>query len=270
MTRKSLHFATILGMSFKFDELLEICLRLNSVPSSGREAYANSLKRSMKAATKEGIIDTIILELQDEGGSEINDCVHTFAFDLSGSVDGSMDLECVEYSFHHDTWRRVIMSLLLDSYIQDIHRQAAMAIEARVPDNDRRDYRTKVKLFSHWKGSDDTINAGKVALDVGRSFSFLGMNSNSAQVYGEAINMWKRHDPPEGEERLAGFSPLIIESLDEENLVTLIKLQTNLGQSLGSAYTSNDSQKESTKAFKNALTVGHRKHFEYFRKQTEL
>ena len=74
MTRKSLHFATILGMSFKFDELLEICLRLNSVPSSGREAYANSLKRSMKAATKEGIIDTIILELQDEGGSEINDC----------------------------------------------------------------------------------------------------------------------------------------------------------------------------------------------------
>jgi len=144
-----------------------------------------------------------------------------------------------------------------------------MASEARVPDNDRRDNRTKVKLFSHWKGSDDTINAGKVALNVGMSFKLLGMNS--AQVYGEAINMWKRHDPPEGEGRIAGFSPLIFESLDEENLVTLVKLQTVLGQALVSVFTrSNDSQKESTEAFKNALTEGHSNHFEHFRTQTEL
>jgi len=270
MTRMSLHFAAILGMSFKFDELLEVSLRINSIPSSGSEAYANSLKSSMKAATKEGIIDTTIGELEDDGGSEINDSVRSVTVDLSGSVDGSIDLECVVYSFHHDTWRRVIISLLLDSYIQDIHRQAAMAIEARVPDNDMRDYRTKVKLFSHWKGSDDTINAGKVALDVGMSFKLLGMNSNSAQVYGEAINMWKRHDPPKGEERIAGFSPLIFDSLDEENLVTLVKLQTVLGQALGSDFTSSDSQKESTEAFKNALTVGHSNHFEHFRTQTEL
>ena len=47
MTRMSLHFAAILGMSFKFDEMLEVSLRINSNPSSGSEAYKNSLKNSI-------------------------------------------------------------------------------------------------------------------------------------------------------------------------------------------------------------------------------
>jgi len=269
MTRKSLHVAAILGMSFTFDELLEVSLQMNGISSAikEREAYAFLLRESMKAAAQEGILNETIVEVKEE--DEVYKAMYNVMVDTDGST-GSIDdhIENVAYSFHHDTWRRINVSLLLDSYVQDIHRHAAIAIEARIPDNDMRDYRTKVKLFSHWKGSDDTIDAGNVALDLGMNFKLLGMNSQSADVYADTINMWKRHEPPEDEERIAGFSPLVLESLDEENLVTLIKLQIAYGQALGSTYTSSlDSQRAGAQVFKDSLEVGWKMYFRTLWKQ---
>ena len=52
---------------------------------------------------------------------------------------------------------------------------------------------------------------------------------------------------------LAGYAPRVLESLDAPNLVLLIKLQTALGQAVGS--TLNQDKKESAKAFQDALKV---------------
>jgi hypothetical protein len=160
------------------------------------------------------------------------------------------------YSFHHDTWRRVILSLLLDSYLQDIHKHAAIAIEDRIGEEDSQDYATQVKLFRHWKESANTVRAAQVALDIGRNFKLLGMNLHSIQIYQDAIEMWKKHEPQViGMKRIAGFSPQVIESLDEENLVSLVKLQTAMGQAIGSIISRNKA--ESAQAFETALEVSY-------------
>ena len=52
---------------------------------------------------------------------------------------------------------------------------------------------------------------------------------------------------------LTGYAPQVLESLDAPNLVLLIKLQTALGQAVGS--TLNQDKKESAKAFQDALKV---------------
>lgn len=52
---------------------------------------------------------------------------------------------------------------------------------------------------------------------------------------------------------MKGFAPQVLENLDEPNLVLLIKLQTALGQAVGS--TLNQDKKESAQAFQDALEV---------------
>ncbi len=50
---------------------------------------------------------------------------------------------------------------------------------------------------------------------------------------------------------LAGISPDVLDSLDEENLILMIKLLTMFGQALGTAYM----EKRSARAFEDALAV---------------
>ncbi len=51
----------------------------------------------------------------------------------------------------------------------------------------------------------------------------------------------------------SGFSPQLLQSMDAPNLVSLVKLQTALGQALGSIL--NKDKNESAQAFADALTV---------------
>ena len=53
--------------------------------------------------------------------------------------------------------------------------------------------------------------------------------------------------------RIAGFASQVLDSLDEENLVHLVKLQTALGQATGSIY--NAYKKRSAKVFQDTLEV---------------
>lgn len=131
------------------------------------------------------------------GTEKEGDNDNLLSFDDSSLKDNS-------YTFYHDTWRRVIKSLMLDSWIQDIHMHAAMAIETRVPDNAMRDHETKVKIFQHWKGSGNTIRSAVAALDIGKSFKLLGMNRVSISVYEDAIDMWKSSESMEHENMVAG------------------------------------------------------------------
>jgi hypothetical protein len=53
--------------------------------------------------------------------------------------------------------------------------------------------------------------------------------------------------------RIAGFASQVLDSLDEENLVHLVKLQTALGQAVGSIY--QGCLDKSAEAFEHALGV---------------
>ena len=255
MTRKVLQYASIIGMEFSLGDILDLARDILNMDVEDIQDR-NIIGRALRSAVNEGVLHEIV---EDE--DTIGDSIHTLTQYFIGLDDVNTN-SCgedefifgeVRYSFFHDSWRRVIVSLMLDSYVQDIHRHAALAIENRTAGTDIQDYRTKIEVFRHWKGSGDTINAGKEALAIGLFFKNLGMNSHSIRLYEESIAMWKIHDPPEGEEIVAGFSPLVLDALDEANLVTLVKLQTALGQAIGSVYSGDLSP--SALAFKNALDV---------------
>ena len=206
VVRKTLHIAAVLGMTFVLSEILEISEHILCISDDDKEQHALTIRRSLKAALEEGILDENIRDDENDCGSSKGSVVSNMIIDMDDDEELELDwsLKDNSYTFYHDTWRRVIKSLMLDSWIQDIHMHAAMAIETRVPDNDMRDYSTKVKLFQHWKGSANTIRAAKVALDIGKSFKLLGMNRHSIGVYEDAIDIWKRCKPMEGENIVAG------------------------------------------------------------------
>ena len=205
VVRKTLHIAAVLGMTFVLSEILEISEHILCISDDDKEQHALTIRRSLKAALEEGILDENIRDDENDAGASSNaSVVSNMLVDTRSTKKNDDSLLDYSYTFYHDTWRRVIKSLMLDSWIQDIHMHAAMAIETRVPDNDMRDYSTKVKLFQHWKGSANTIRAAKVALDIGKSFKLLGMNRHSIGVYEDAIDIWKRCKPMEGENIVAG------------------------------------------------------------------
>jgi len=213
MARKTLHFAAVLGMTFSFNEILEISEHILSISEEGKEHHRTEVLRALQAAVEEGIIDAIVED--DERVDEAVDAISSMIINLHLEAGGEAEEDAgkqstarfkgnTTYNFYHDTWRRVISSLLLNSRKRDIHKHAAMAIEARFPDEGRRDYRTKVKLFRHWKESENAVNAAKLALDIGQSFKLLGLNLHSISVYEDALDMWKKHDPMEGEDTIGG------------------------------------------------------------------
>ena len=214
VVRKTLHIAAVLGMTFVLSEILEISEHILCISDDDKEQHALTIRRSLKAALEEGILDENIRDDENDAGASSNaSVVSNMLVDTRSTKKNDDSLLDYSYTFYHDTWRRVIKSLMLDSWIQDIHMHAAMAIEIRVPDNDMRDYITKVKLFQHWKGSANTIRAAKVALDIGKSFKLLGMNRHSIGVYEDAIDIWKRRKPMEGEDTVAGKERILCLSL---------------------------------------------------------
>ena len=207
MTRKTLHIAAVLGMTFMFSEILEISEHILSISKDDKEVHALAIKKSLKTALDEGIFDANICENDNDSVSTTNESdLSEMIVDVGNNKESeSPEVEVDEsYAFYHDTWRRVIKSLMLDSWVKDIHMHAAMAIETRIPDNDMRDYSTKVKLFQHWKGSRNTIRSAIIALDIGKDFKDLGMNRHSIQVYEGAIDMWKNAESEEDEDLVAG------------------------------------------------------------------
>ena len=262
MTRKTLQFASILGMSFSFKEIFNLSVEINKPTSDEMDEFISSLKSSINKATDEDILSEIFVE-HDEYDLEDNDNTQqSDTTEVERSIANGEDHSNSEYTFHHDTWRRVIRSLMLDSYMQDIHKHAAIAIEKVYPDEDDRTYRTNIELLNHYKGSEDTLNTAKIALNIGNDFKTLGMLQQSEKIYEGAIELWSKHKAPDATDDIAGFSPLVLKSLNADNLVSLINLMTRLGQALGSYVNSKDAKdslesalKRSVAEFQNALKV---------------
>jgi len=91
----------------------------------------------------------------------------------------------------------------------------------------------------------------ELALNVGKNFMYLGLNLHSIRVFEDALDVWHKDKNSDNDDTVAGFSCQVIESLDESDLISLIKLQTALGQALGTL----DRKKESAQAFEDALEV---------------
>ena len=205
LTRKILQFASVLGSTFDFNEILQLSGLILSIPPKEMRQHSIDIQLALESAVEEGILDET-LETINEGGILTSMLANkqTSQDEMQEKDDCIKDSKYSQYTFHHSSWQRLVLSLLLDSWKCDIHKYAAMAIEAKSHDADSQDYRTKVKLFQHWKKSENSLKSFDLALDIGQSYKMLGLNQHSTSVYGNALEIWKKHKPADGESLIAG------------------------------------------------------------------
>lgn len=260
-TRKILHIASIVGKSFSLMEILGITEHALSIPEEEKKDHAVKLRTSLSLAVEGGILDEGFLSIQvDEEVFRIEN-LYTGAF---SEIDGhqsqckspeTSQIDDLYYVFCHDSWREKILSLLLNSYKRDIHMYIASAIKSSIPDLDASDYRIKLKLFGHLKDGGDTTKAAELALNLGKSFMHLGLNQQSIRVYDEALEIWRKRAESckanSDDRKISGITYELIESLDESDLSSIIKLLTAMGQASGTLHMT----QESSNAFEDALEV---------------
>jgi len=171
-TRKVLHLASVLGHTFKMSDIIGISEQVLSIADNDKMEHTLKIGISLDNAVEEGIIeesvrDTVnVSKVMTRRLSRVSIPSLTVSRRASKTSlpslsdlyreeknDDSLGASKQSYQFCHDTWRQKILSLLLDSYKQDIHRHAASAIESEISDLEEVNYRTKMKLFRHLKES---------------------------------------------------------------------------------------------------------------------
>lgn len=257
-TRKTLQHASILGKTFSAHEISVLLEHVSSTKDT-KLSHTKTVRSSLDISVQDGILDESI----PDGTEDVNVRIENLEIDHIPDNTDEEDSVCRSarlwketiYTFCHDTWRQKILSLMLDSYKKDIHKHAANALKSTIPDIEEADYRTKIKLFTHLKGSGDTCKAATLAMNIGKSFSDLGLNSQSIEVLNLALGMWRKEPKNDDESAdsacVSGISTEIIESLDETELLSVIKLLTALGRAIGTQAKKEDS----LIAFEDALEV---------------
>jgi tetratricopeptide (TPR) repeat protein len=257
-TRKTLQLASILGKTFSANEIYVLLEHASSIMTKDtKSSNTKTVRISLDIAVQDGILDESV---PDE---DVNVRIENLEIDHLPDNTDEEDSESRSvrswketiYTFCHDSWRQKILSLMLDSYKKDIHKHAANALESTIPDIEEADYRTKMRLFTHLKGSGDTYKAATLAMDIGKNFSNLGLNSQSIEVLNLALDMWRKEPNNDDESAdsagVSGILAEIIESLDETELVSVIKLLTALGRAIGTQ----GNREDSLIAFEDALEV---------------
>ena len=263
-TRKTLHLASVLGKTFSLMEIIGISEHVSSIVEDGRKSHTDKLRRSLDVAVEEGILDEYLPDKVDDSPFYVDNFYIGATSEAKGEVVDTkihdiLQQEDLYFTFSHDTWRQKILSLLLDAYKQDIHKHAASSLEAKIPDIIMADYRTKMRLFAHLKGSGNCFKAADLAVNIGKGFVYLGLNRQSIRVYDEALDMWRKNIDNNcdnccglsSSECIAGISPEMVELLDESDLTSVVKLLTASGQALGTL----SKKEESARAFEDALDV---------------
>lgn len=264
--RKVLQFASAFGLSFDYKELVDLSLHVLNVSSEDTCDHLNTLRKALREAVEEGILDEFVKddESMDDTHDELSSMmvqvvrnddheVNSECQSTNVTIDGveSIDRGAMLYSFRHDKWRRLVTSLMLDSWKRDIHKHAALSIEEKLQDSADLDYHTKIKLFRHWKKAHNPNKVAELALDIGQSMKHLGLNPQSVKIYQQAQAMWQNSPDAREEESIDGFTPTVLKSMDEASFIKLIKIRIALGQAIGSTV----SQQVSAKVFEDTLKV---------------
>ena len=204
--RKLLQIASVLGAEFDERDIRSIYEKLFSLQNEKM-----SINNALSEAVEEGILEETIFEEEEEDIGATSDRLLSMTVDTedSGATSSVNHMERKMYRFHHDTWLRIISSLLLTSFKRDIHLYAALTLESRQSNSNMIDYKSKLKLLRHWKGCGNIDKFCEIALQVGKSYKDHALFSSSIMVYNEAISFWKEQEP-EDENRVAGKIFLLV------------------------------------------------------------
>jgi len=268
--REILIIAATLGAAFELSELVSVYQQTYTISLSDRESAYNRVCDTVELALKENILEESFDLENSDAPNDFNDYeisldnIHAkfenqSRFEIrpsNSNPKADVDDVCFEnkqYRFYHDTWRRNILALLLDSRKRDIHRNAALALEMRCQDEEKTDYRSKIQLFGYWKESGDSSKAAELALEIGKKFSSLCLNADSIDIYTNALTMWQRNADV-GEELVCGFPIQVIDSIDAKTCKNIVLLFIAKGQTLA-----NLNNKEGVTAYESALKISRTK-----------
>jgi predicted ATPase len=199
--RKTLQIASVLGAEFDERDIRGVYGKLFGIQDENM-----TINDALSEAVDEGILEDTIYEEDEEDIGATSDRLlsMTVATDGSATAGSCTHVERKVYRFHHDTWLRVISSLLLKSFKRDIHLHAALALESgQIHSDDMIDYHSKLKLLRHWKGCGNVGKVSEIALEVGKMYKDHALFSSCTMVCEEAISLWKEQET-EDEDRVAG------------------------------------------------------------------
>lgn len=254
--RKVLQFASAFGSSFEFQEVAELSSHVLQISSEDKLDHIEKIRQALSEAVNEGILDEFVKD--DDSVDEVLSNKDFYANDSNMpkvisavDLDESNDDSNMCYLFRHDSWLRLVTSLMLDSWKRDIHEHAALSMEEKLSSSAENNYRVKIKILRHYLKARNLMKAAKLALDIGHNLKHLGLNPQSVKVYEEVQTMWQNTSDESDEECIDGFSLSVLNSMDEANFKNLIRIRTALGQAIGSTV----SQKISAKVFEDTLKV---------------
>jgi predicted ATPase len=193
--RTTLQICAVLGEDFDVSDLLAVAETANNVD---RITLMNSLLEELQVLVNDDILQEIRGNIPDQSDRDLfseDNSQDRCESDLSLKESALLP---IKYRFTHNAWKTAILSMLLVSRKRDIHRNIALAFEAREAILRKKDYRSRLKLFSHWKESGERIKAANVALDILKKFELFGFQNQSLTVISDAIGMWKSPTPTTG------------------------------------------------------------------------
>lgn len=199
--RNVLNLGAVLGSSFEMIELVAVLQQI-SKEQSDIKTVLKKAKDALDVAVSEGILDVTqeggdFIEEGNEDGflgqsmrfqESYHESYHSFGSDSPLATLGESSPHLV-YIFCHDIWRTTILNLMLDSRKRDMHKTIAKTLEKQEGQN-KGDYLSRMKLFSHWKASGESKKAASLALSIGKSFEELGLQDQSIKVFQDALDMW--------------------------------------------------------------------------------
>ena len=251
-TRKVLHIASIVGHTFSLIEIVGISEHVFSINEEEKNSHAKEIRYNLELAVDGGIIEEISREDLDSTAIAVAHLHPRTLPEPYEEKNGEPNDSCYHYQFCHDVWRQKILSLLLDSYKRDVHTIAARMYEAYTLDALESDCDANMKLFRHLKESGNASGAADWALVLGKKFTRRDLNLHSIRLYDEALDSWRRGQGYTNDcNSIVGFPPQVIDSINKDDLTSIIKLLTALGQTFGSL----SRQLESARAFESALEV---------------
>jgi hypothetical protein len=156
-----------------------------------RNATLNTLLEELQVATNEDILQEIQGHISDQTDLDDDYSQDRVETDFSLREAGTLS---IRYRFTHIAWKNAILGMLLVSRKRDMHKNIALAFEARELVCKKTDYRSRMKLFTNWKESGERIKAANVAIDILTKFEMLGFQNQSLTVINDAIGMWKNQN----------------------------------------------------------------------------
>jgi len=242
--RQILNIAAVLGTTFDLGEILRVYVQMFSIPTSDRYSAAEKVCNILDLALKERILEESLDNFEFMYEERDLD-LQPYPDEKKLEFVGLRYAENKQYSFYHDKWKSNLLALLLQSRKRDIHRSAA---EAYLFSEEKHDYHSKIQLFRHWKECGDTMKAAMLSLEIGNSFSSVGLNEERIRIYDDALDMWRpdqqdmiiveselssNQSESDSSSKYCGFDVEVLNSINSINLKLLVELHIAKGQSFG-------------------------------------